>query len=238
MALYSEIDSYINQLKLLGDKDFIDVGREALNYTALEDKRKYIPMTAKKVFTVRKPSFFRAFTAVNFQKRGATSLSYLSTSVGFLDNKKTKNMPDQETGGVINRPFISMLNSRIGKNYDKKVSKTKYINRPLNTLLRQSKMAGTTEKARMKVAIKYANTIGEEYIWMDEFNAIYKQGNGERWIPVFHFYGKRHNYNLEASHLMRISGRLAVKELPDFFVREAEKKIEFRANKFRWKKVK
>ena len=237
MALYSEIESYIRQLKLLGDKDFVDVTRESLNQVAMTDKKRYIPQVAKKVFTVRKPSFFRAFTAVNFQRRGPSEIRFLESATGFMDKKQTKNMPAQETGETINRPFIPMLNSRIGKQYSKKVSKTKYINRPIDTLIRQSKMAGSMRKARMAVAIKTAMAIGETYIWMDEYNTIYRQKSGTKWVPVFYFYGKTHRYNLKASHLMEISRKLAMLELPQKFVDEAEKKINYRANKFRWKRL-
>lgn len=238
VSYQSQIKSYMNQVRLLGHKDFIDVGRETLNKTALHAKRKTIPNLAQKKFTVRRKNFFTAMTAVNFAKRKSdNTLNGMFSEVGFIKDDSTENMEVQEFGGVILRPIKPANTSRISNSYEKRVSKTKLFKMNPKNMVRQSSQRtrhGNSGSARQRfvIAMRVAEKSDSQYFLADEFKSIYRK-KGNRWERVYS-YEENNKEKIKASNLMKDSGEKSMESLPDMFVKSAQEKINFRAGNLRW----
>ncbi len=234
------MQSYMFQVRSLGHKDFIDVGRETLNNVAMQAKRKDIPKFAQDKFIVRRKNFFTALTGVNFAKRtGSNTLNGMYSEVGFVTNKSTENMSIQEFGGSIKREVKPANISRVSKSYDRRVSKGKMFAKKPSSMITQSTQknrwggSANDAKQRFVIAMSVAEKDGEDFFLADEFSSIYKN-NGNKWERMFS-YEKGNNEKIKASHLIEDSASKAMESLPENFVKAAEDKIQFRANQMRWK---
>lgn len=228
----------MNQVRLLGHSDFIDVGRESLNQVALLSKRRDIPSFAQDKFTVRRKNFFTAMTAVNFAKRKSdNTLTGMFSEVGFIKDDSTENMEVQEFGGVLIRPIKPANTSRISNSYEKRVSKTKLFKMNPKNMVRQSSQKtrhGNSGSARQRfvIAMRVAEQNDSQYFLADEFKSIYRK-KGRRWERVYS-YEENNKEKIKASNLMRDSGEKSMGSLPDMFVKSAQEKINFRAGNLRW----
>lgn len=237
-SYHSQMKSYMNQVRLLGHKDFIDVGRESLNQVALLSKRRYIPAFAQDKFTVRRKNFFTAMTAVNFAKRkNDNTLTGMFSEVGFIKDDSTENMEVQEFGGVILRPIKPANTSRISNSYEKRVSKTKMFKMNPKNMIRQSSQRtrhgqSGNAKQRFMIAMRVAEKSDSQYFLADEFRSIYRK-KGARWERVYS-YEENNKEKIKASNLIKDSGEKSMESLPDMFVKSAQEKINFRAGNLRW----
>lgn len=236
-----KLKRYIYEVKLLGSKDMLDVARESLNAVALQDKKTEIPNQARKAFTVRRPNFFTAMTRVNFSKRGqASKLNQLYSEVGFDSSRARRgitssydpleNMEKQEFGGSVKREVTPLNQARIGKSYSRLVSRTNMFNNAATKLIKQSDNNGQTPGQRMRVAMEIARRKGENYILADEYKGIYKIGSSGRAKRVFGYETNNTN-RLRATHFNEKAAIKARKSMPEHFIKEAQKKIKFRASR-------
>lgn len=230
---------YITEVKLLGEKDFVDVARESLNETANLAKKKTIQKSANEAFTVRNKTFFKAFTAVNYSKRGQSStLAGLYSSVGMFNSGSKKSlssnydplaeMEQMEHGGSVKREITPLNKSRISNTYNRAVSKTSMFT---GNLITQSKMKGSSKRQRFKVAIMQAKSENKKFFLADEFDAIYSVSSSK--IKRIFGYNKSKSNNIKATHFMENASREASEMIPGFFIKEAIKKIEFRASRIK-----
>jgi len=235
----STFKRYYTEVKLLGEKDFVDVAREALNETAKFAKKTTIQKSANDAFTVRNKSFFKAFTRVEYAKRGQSStLGGLHSSVGMFNNSSKKslsstynpldNMEEMEHGGSIKREITPLNQSRISKTYNRAVSKTSLFS---GNLITQSKMNGKHAKQRFRIALETAKKEGKKFILADEYKAIYAVSS--RKTRRIFGYDKSNTNRIKATHFMEKATREASELIPAFFIKEAIKKIEFRASKIK-----
>lgn len=230
MKLDTQFPSYFAEVNLLGKKDFHDVVRESLNSAALSTKRKYIPRLASEKFTVRRKNFFTALTAVNYAKRGQSKdLNGLFSEVGFIKNRSTENMAIQEWGGSIKREVKPLNASRVGRSYNRAVSRTNMFNKGL---MKQSQQAGKTARQRFAILINNARKQGANFVEADEYDTIYKL-TAKTAVAVYAS-DKSNTETLEGRHLLRDASDEARGNIETTFVTEANKKIKYRASKVKW----
>lgn len=231
---------YITEVKLLGEKDFLDVARESLNETAKDAKKRTITKYANSSFTVRNKTFFKAFSRVEFSKRGqATTLAGLHSSVGMsnVGSKKAlssdynplANMVQQEHGGDIEREITPLNKSRISKSYNRAVSRGSFFKD--KTLITQSKMNGKNAKQRFMIALKTAQRTGHKFFLADEWKGIYSISKNK--INRLYGYDKGNSNRVKATHFMEKASFESAELIPAFFIKEAIKKIKFRASKIK-----
>lgn len=224
--------SYMAQIRLLGQKDFIDVGRETLNNVAIQSKRKDIPKFADDKFTVRRRHFFTAMTRVNYAKRSSdNTLDNMFSEVGFIKHRATAKMGIHEDGGTVDREIKPKNKSRAGNSYKKVVARRNMFDMPVSKMIRQSRVTknGKTEKQRFVIALKIAEKRGDNYFLADEFKTIYKKV-GSKWVGMYKF-EKGNKEDLGSRKLMRDSAKESMSYLPRNFVKAAREKIDFRARK-------
>jgi len=239
----------ITEVKLLGDKDFVDVARESLNEVAIFAKKTTIQRSANESFTVRNKTFFKAMTAVDYSKRGqSNTLSGLYSRVGMANNSKKprlssgysplKNMEQQEHGGTVKRKITPLNKSRIAQSYSRPVSRSSFFDK---NIIVQSEMKGVqprgmryglNKKQRFRIALEMARKEGQKFILGDEYRAIYSVRNKN--IKRIFGYDKSNQNKLKATHFMEHASRNAVELLPAFFIQQAIKKIEFRASRIKY----
>lgn len=102
--------------------------RETLNKTALDVKKRTMPESAKKTFTERSPTFFKATSKVQFAK--GFDVKTMQSIVGFMPQSgakesggATEDLKQQEDSGTIgHRAFIPTDKARAGNSHNRRVS--------------------------------------------------------------------------------------------------------------------
>lgn len=235
----STLKRYVTEVKLLGNKDFVDVARESLNEAAIFAKKTAIQKSANDKFTVRNKTFFKAMTSFELSRRGqSTTLSGLYSRVGMANNSKKSGlssdydplaiMEEQEHGGVVDRKVTPLNKSRISNSYSRAVSKPNLFS---GDLITQSEMRGKNAKQRFRIALEMAKKKNQKFFLSDEFNAVYAI-KGRTFRRVFGYKPSNKN-RLKATHFMEQASRHSAELIPAFFIKEAIKKIEFRAKKIK-----
>ena len=123
-----EVVNFANKLEQMRRSDFPVTVRQTLNNMAFDVKKKTLLKHADKNFIIRRPSFFKRFSAV--QKANGFDVNTMYSEVGISPgtNLAAKNLSKQEKGGKISgRSFIYMDQSRIGGQKSKVVSRRHYL---------------------------------------------------------------------------------------------------------------
>lgn len=185
--------------------------RSTLNNAAFETK-KQVPLSASSVFITRNKSFFRSSTLVN--KAGGFNINSMQAEVGISTqkNKIAEGLEKQETGGNIrNRNLIAMDQARVSGSHQKVI---KTANRLNAIRISKTKKKGTGTGVIM---IKKGNkgTV---------FSVKNKRGKSS--LTPLYSYSKGRQVQIKKRPFMAPASEFAQKQIPNFFIQEAEKQLK------------
>lgn len=178
----NELVEFSESLRKMHKSAFPLAVRGTLNDLAFNSKQYNLQKEAAKVFTVRKPSFFRAFSGVS--KAGGFDVNKMQSSVGFLDKEIAgKNMEQQEVGGVVgNRSLVPLGTARVGMNEEGLVRRENYLKKikadfPADFVDSSVNNKGKTQKQRFIRAAIYAKMRSDRAAYI-----IHKNDKGRKYL--------------------------------------------------------
>jgi hypothetical protein len=200
--------------------------RGALNDAAFNAKTKFIPREFDENFTQRKKNFISSHTAFN-RSPNTFNINKMVSEAGVIKGKSEAgdNLEKQEFGGTIkNREYIPMDAARVGKNKTKLVSKRFYI--------KNIKPQRSKRRSQNQQFIRAAFKAGKGgFVRYDDFlfsiRSIKKQKGDKLFIKADPVYSFKENRSVSISKAPFIwpAGLEAAKMIPEFFVKQAERRI-------------
>lgn len=156
----AEIVKFSNKLDKIHRAAFPNAVRNTLNDAAFFTKKNTLQQEARKQFTTRKPSFFRAFSRV--QKASGFAVKRMVATVGMTDaTKASKQLVFQEKGGTISgRDFIPTKEARVSKSESKVISKRAYLQKVLSKTVDANKSKARSKKQKF---VRAAIVASEKY---------------------------------------------------------------------------
>jgi len=126
----SKVVQYADKLEQMSKRALPRAVKETLSKAALDVKKRTMPKSAEREFTIRRKNFFIANSTVDFAKMGR--IQDMKATVGFFEGKLSgdknfavKDLEQQEYGGKIGgRKFIPLDSARVGKNRDRNVKRS------------------------------------------------------------------------------------------------------------------
>jgi len=208
--------------------------RTTLNSAAFDVKKNTLLTIADKTFDKRRANFFKANSRVELAK--GFNVNSMEAIVGMIGtggaNKAVKELEQQEKGGSIERSFIPLSQSRVGKSHIKSVRKQ---NRLSN--LDQLKLARNS-KAKTKAGRFYSTIqhVGVGGVFMDRnpksgkfivwrVNSLRRTKEGAAKLTPLYWFKPGRRVRINATHFMERASNLSAQRLPEFFIKEAQKQI-------------
>lgn len=214
--------------------------RGTLNAAAFDVKTRTLDDSATQNFIRRAPTFFKRFSGVN--KATGFELNSMRAEVGMTANGVSKAEPairhmyEQEHGGSIEDGLEYMAGSRIGRNPDRMVQKSKYALKK-NVVHGRFKRAGTTKSRRVAAA----------YVALREGLQLKTKANGRNFYSMVtsirKLNGKKnigkvkinsrllsasrtgHPARIKATHFAREAAERTQPRIEQFFVKEANRQL-------------
>jgi len=216
MAFDINTDEVIKLTAKLGSlpKQFLPSAvRATLNDAAFETK-KWIPVTASRKFTIRKKSFFRAFSSV--ERARGFDINSMQAVAGINPDKGSKvaeGLEKQETGGTLSgRKLIPHDKARISGSYGRSVKGNNYLDKISNISTPKNRKKGSKH-----ILIKKGGkgTVFE----------IQKRARGSKLVPVY-TYRNTKKTRLKPTPFVRPAAWIATKKIPRFYKNNAEFQIK------------
>lgn len=243
MAIVLHIDSsavvaYTNYLEKLSNSAIPNTVRNTLSKAAFDVKGKTMPVTAKKNFVQRKPTFFKSASTVDPAK--GKDIKTMQSQVGFKAVPKDKgraveDLEQQEHSGRIGgRTFIPLKAARTGKSWHRNVKLNLRI-AALNNLIDSENAKGKTDKEKfIKSAIhagkgklvlgNRVNSRGNKQVFL--INSIKRIGADTKInsTPVYSM-KKGRKVTVKASPFMKQASILTQGKMDKIFIDEAVTQI-------------
>lgn len=216
--------------------------RQALNKAAFDVKTRTMPIT-NKVFIHRKPTFWKATSKV--KPATGFDIQTMQSIVGFIPegNEKekggaTQDLEQQEHGGDIDhRAFVPLRTARIGRSWRRNVKndlRMSQIRRQILDSKNTNLHSVANNKERFVVSAIHVG-VGGFVIGTDKrknsrmlmrIDAIKRKGGNSivRSTPIYSVKAGR-QVHPKATHFMEQASVLSAKKLENFYLIEAEKRI-------------
>ena len=208
-----EIVDFTDKLERIHRAALPNTVRNTLNDLAFDVKKNTLQSTTSRVFTKRRPAFFRAFSGVN--KATGFNVKNMTSTVGMLDKGASKFMDTQEEGGTLKRSVIAMDNARISKSNKKLVSKGNYLKSKA-----KANIKGKNKRAWM--ATVKSNKKGDTFIYN---GTIFKIMSKLKVKPLYS-YKKSRVVNIKPTHFMQKSALLSARQMSTIFAKHAKIQIK------------
>jgi len=208
--------------------------RTTLNSAAFDVKKNTLLSIVDKTFDKRQANFFRANSKVDIAK--GFNVNSMEAIVGMKAtgraDKAVKELLQQEKGGSIERSFIPLSQSRVGKSHIKSVRKQNRLsNLDQLKLARNSK--AKTKTGRFHSTIEHAGVGG---VFMDKnpksgkmivwrVNSLRRTKSGQPKLTPLYSFNPGRRVRINATHFMERASKMSAQRLPEFFVKEAQKQI-------------
>lgn len=214
-----------NRLEKMHKSDLPVVVRHTLNRAAVEGRKKSLPKTYQKNFTVRNKSFLRSRS--RFDLANGFDISRMQSRFGINDqsDRSTQGLAKQEKGGRVPSNFIAMPDARVSKSPQKVVRKK---NRLSNIAFRNRIKEGNRRKM---IKSAYAAGKGGHILYGDilfEIRGFKRLRNGNSFVKMIPLYNYQQNRKvaIKGTNFMREAGIMQTKELSSNFVDYAKKRIK------------
>ena len=200
------IVEYTNKLEKMHKSSLPVSVRGALNDAAFDMNKRTLPEEFNEEFTIRSKSFLRSHTFTN-KSPNTFDIEKMHASTGIIKGKSVSgdNLEKQEIGGKIsNRGAIPYDTTRIGSSHAKKMRKVYYYKKFKNAKL------GRVSKTKQETIIRTKRS-------------LLRVKRGGVWDVL---YTIKDNVNLPRSLFVTPAGRRSAKLIPDFYVKQAERRIK------------
>lgn len=228
---------FTNRLEKIHRAALPNAVRTALNSVAFDVKKSTLPKHSQKEFINRSPNFFKANSRVEMAR--GFDLKSMASIVGMVEgglkggnNHAVKDLEQQEYGGAIkSKAYIPMAPARSGKSNAKAVrpgNRLSGINRIVNTRNARGKNYG---QKFIKSAIHagkggyvLAEFKGKEILW--RVNSLNRTKKRALKLTPIYSYDKGRSVTVKATHFMRNASIESAKNIPDYFIKEAQRQIQ------------
>lgn len=189
--------------------------RGTLNDAAFETKQR-VPQLASRKFITRNRGFFRAFSSVN--RAGGFNINTMRAEAGINPEKGSRvaeGLEAQETGGAIRgRKLIPHDKGRVSGSHRKRV-------RRQNRFSNIGKIADSRKRDK---------TGSADFLLIRKGSSgtvfkVQQTGRKRKLTPVYHYRNTKVS-RVKPSPFMKPSAYLAMKKMPDFYLKNAEKQIK------------
>lgn len=178
--------------------------RGALNDAAFDMKKNQLGKTFDSDFTIRKKTFIRSHSAFN-RSKNTFNINEMSSEAGIIKGKSKSGdeLEIQETGGSLSgRKSIVTPEARISKSGQKLVSRRFY--------LQNLKGKGVIFKNKRQRIFASNDTIIQNIRGEKNFRVLYRF---------------RNTRSYDATHFVEKAGELSSKKIPDFFLKQAKRRL-------------
>jgi hypothetical protein len=208
--------------------------RGSLNSAAFDVKLKTMPLSAKREFTERNKTFFKANSRVAMAK--GFDVKSMKAFVGFTgirlkggNNFSVNDLTQQEFGGTIKKRSFIPTDAARGGNKAKPVRPSNRLSK-INNIVNQNRFSGN-RKQRFIKAINRAgkggyvlggSTLGQNTLF--KVNSLNKKG-GFKITPLYDFKEGR-NVRVKPTHFMSKASLVSGRKIEAFYVKEAKRQFE------------
>jgi len=239
----NEMIALTNKLKQLHRSAFPLAVRGTLNDLAFDNKQNTLQSQVAKSFTIRKPSFFRAFSGVR-KAGGGFDVKTMSSTVGMKSKGQIagKNLLQQEIGGKLKgkRSLVPLDEVRVSRNKRKIVKKKFRTGKEKGGLskftLHRSFMNNSSSKKQqfVKTVLHFAKEdkppnlfIINEAGKLIQIKKIIKKGKYNV-IVSEKIYSYKHNrsINVKGRGYLRKSGKQSAAKVKVFYTKNARKQFK------------
>lgn len=226
--------SYTNTLEKLHKSALPVAIRETLNSAAFDVKKNTMPLSAKKSFIERQPTFFKANSKVD--KSTGFNVNTMKSTVGFFENKlingttnySINDLEDQEEGGTINmKTFIPTIYARKGNSKRGLVKPNFRLNKIREKgLINANKLPGKNERQKYLIAANKAGVGGfviyKRMLW--RINSLKQKSKVER-TPIYSV-SKGRNIKVKSTQFMKLASLKTAKNMTGYYLGHAKKQID------------
>lgn len=223
------------KLEKMSRSAFPNAVRNTLNNAAF-DTKKHLPFVANKKFVTRQKTFFKRFSTI--QKAVGFNVSSMKSQTGInpnLDRQLADNLEAQEHGGVVQgKKLIPHDHSRVSQKFDKRVKSRNFLNKVkahdatkayrAHRGSRRSKFVaavmGTVKSGKRQMLLE-SNSRGMVY----EVSSVSQNRMTRKVVfKLKKLYTVRRvrTHTVSASNFMSDSGKMAAKDMPNNYVKNAE----------------
>lgn len=216
------------KLQQLNRSAFPVVVRQTLNNTAIDVKKKTLVDTAKDVFIVRSPSFFKRHSKVDFAK--GFEIGKMVSSVGMIGDE-TKNFHEQEIGGTVRRVAIPNTGARTSQSNKRRIAKRYYLQQ--NAIVDGNKRTSRRRSNKsQRVADAFIAHKTGKWLWKNEtlfeVRRFNKTRSGRVKIKMKPLYSIKRNRSvkIDATNFIEKAALAAIPNMERHFVVAANKQFK------------
>ena len=236
----NEVMHHTNRLRELHKSALPVAIRETLNSAAFDVKKNTMPLSAKKSFIERQPTFFKANSKVD--KATGFNTNTMKSTVGFFSNNlkgsnnyAVEDLEEQENSGRIGgKSFIPLNEARSGKSYNKLVKPNARLSNIRQRLVNRSDVKA---KGWGQAMIKSALHVGVGGHILTESSgkggAVFRvnsikrvKGNIVFKSSKLYSFNKNRKITVKGTHFMKSASLQSANKMDNYFKLEAEKQIK------------
>ena len=202
----SDIVEYTNKLERMHRSSLPVSIRGALNDAAFDMKKNTIEKYFKENFTTRNKTFIRAHTAFN-KSPNTFDINQMQSSAGVIEGKSKSgdNLEKQEFGGTIKkRGAIPYDTTRVGGSNARKMKKIYYYKKFRNA--KKGRVSRTSKETIIKTE-----------------RSLLRVTKGGEWSVLYRI---QNTVTIKKDPFMKPATDETTKKIPDFFVKQAERRIK------------
>jgi hypothetical protein len=238
-----DVVKFTARLERMSENDLPRVIQKTLNEVAMDVKKKTMPASARRNFTVRSSNFFKANSRVDFAKRNK-DISRIESTVGFTPrsgksiDQAVDDLQEQEYGGKIEKKsFIPTKSARTSNNAKRNVKRNlRLSNKNSLKIRRAERETGKSEAHRFTKAVIKAGRGG---FVMNDSGAVFKiktlkRNRGQNWkwkLEFIYHYKKNRSVRVSKTRFMRTATEASAANLDTEFIKQAKKQIDFKLSR-------
>ena len=229
----NEVMHHTNRLRELHKSGLPVAIRETLNTAAFDVKKNTMPLSAKKSFIERQPTFFKANSKVDKAKGFNTST--MKSTVGFFSNNlkgsnnyAVEDLEEQENSGTIEKKtFIPTVHARKGGTKRGLVKPNFRLSKIREKGITDAKlMGGKNARQNYLIAANEAGVGGfvlyKKMLW--RINSLKEKSKVQR-TPIYSVVAKR-SIRVKSTNFMKSASLQSANKMDNYFKLEAEKQIK------------